>query len=130
MRKQPADNHGIVGPVSAEVLSVGAYSRAVKTVYNADTTALRTQLEALRHAIDALGLSSEQRDVVEQSVAGLRKATDPVVGDKEKATTHLRSLCDKLKMVGGLVGDAAAIVTPIRQIAEALQVPLHAIGIG
>lgn len=125
-----SENHGIVAhTVSADVMAVGEGARATKTVHAENSEALRAQVEALRAAIDALKLPSPQRNALEEDVAGLSEAAGPKP-ESDKARTHLRSICDKLKMVGIATRDVAALAKSVRSIANMLQIPLHFLGMG
>jgi hypothetical protein len=123
-------NRGIIAhTVSADVMAVGEGARATKTVHAENTEALRARAKALWTAVDALKLPLPQRNALEEDVTGLSEAAGPKP-DSDKARTHLRSICDKLKMVGIAVRDVAALAEPVRDIANLLQIPLHFVGLG
>jgi hypothetical protein len=125
-----SENRGIVAhTVSADVMAVGKGARATKTVHAENDEALRAQVDALRAAIDALKLSSPQRKALEEDVAGLSEAAGPKP-ESDKARTHLRSICDKLKMVGIATRDVVGLAESMRRIANMLQIPLHFLGMG
>jgi len=130
MPNNSSENRGIVAhTVSADVMAVGEGAHAIKTVHAENGEALRAQVDALRAAIDALNLPSPQRTALEEDVAGLSEAAGPKP-DSDKARTHLRSICDKLKMVGIATRDVAGLVESMRRIANILLIPLHFLGIG
>jgi len=124
-------NEGIQGSVYADVVAVGHGAQAVKTVTSAaDVKQIELALSDLRRAIHALSLNPAAKEAVEGDLKQLEDAAVKPAADHGKAASALESLTGKLKMVGVVVGQAAAIAEPIKKILGYLKLSLGTIGLG
>jgi hypothetical protein len=118
-------NEGIQAKtVQAEVLAVGRGARAIKSVAAGDAEALAQAIAQLREAIAGLGLQPAAREVLERDVSALAEDVQSGGTDGGKAESRLRGIADKLKMVGVVLGDVAALAEPVTKIAGLLRIPL------
>jgi hypothetical protein len=119
-------NTGIqANTVTADVLAVGDHARASKVVNSgAASPELLDSLAALRAAIAAMPLAPPAKAALEEEVVHLDKAA----AGKDTPPAHVQgvlgNIVGKLKMVGVLMSDAAAIAGPLKKIATLFGVPI------
>jgi hypothetical protein len=118
--KRSQVNQGIqANTVTADVLAVGSHATAHKTVGAApqqeEVSRLVAQLSA---GLAALNLQSHAKKAVEADVNSLHAATQAPQPQPERVAAIMENLTGKLKMIGVLVSEAAAVGEPLRKIAE------------
>lgn len=123
-------NEGIQATtVNAEVLAVGRNATASKTTYGADNQSQLAQAVAqLNKALDALQLQPHARAAIEEDLTRLRAAVEKKQG-ADRVGEILQGISGKLKMVGVVLAQAAALGDPMTRIAQLLQVPLRLLGL-
>lgn len=125
-------NYGIHagGDVHADVLAVGDGAQATKNVGSIPPSDVLHAIEQLQRGLADLKLQPQARQILDEDLTGLATAARGDKPDGQKAASHLKGVVDKLKMVGVVLGDVAALVEPVRKIAEALRIPLASLGVG
>jgi hypothetical protein len=117
-------NEGIQGNVHADVLAVGRGAQATKHIGGLWSDEMQKAITELRGGFDRIGLEPAARKVLEDDVTGLVAATQRSDPDHQKAQQHLKGIADKLKMVGIMLSDVAALAEPVKKIAEIIRLPL------
>lgn len=117
-------NEGIQGNVHAEVVAVGRQARATKYAGAVPIEDMRQAIAQLRAAIGGIGLPPPALKVLDNDLTGLDAAAQSDRPDRQKTEAHLTGIADKLKMVGIVLADVAALAEPARKIAELVRIPL------
>jgi hypothetical protein len=123
-------NQGIQATaVNADVLAVGLNATASKTVYGGDQHAQVAQaVSQLVKALDALQLQANAKAAIAEDVTNLRAAVEKGPS-ADRVGGILQSLAGKLRMVGIVLTQAAALSEPVTKIASLLRIPLHLLGL-
>jgi hypothetical protein len=126
-----AENQGIqANTVTAEVLAVGASATAHKQVTMGATPQEFLQAVAqLRSALEGLTLPAPAKHVLADDIKALTAAISSAKPDSANVQSHLKSLSDKLKMVGLVMKDVTQLWEPAKKIAELAMIPLHLVGL-
>jgi hypothetical protein len=124
-------NQGIqANKVTAEVLAVGVRATAHKEVTKEATPQELLQAVAqLRNAFEGLTLPVPAKQVLADDIKALTAATSTAKPDSANIQSHLKSLSDKLKMVGLVMKDVTQLWEPAKKIAELAMIPLHLVGL-
>lgn len=124
-RARSASNSGIqANNVTADVMAVGAGSTATKVVHSGATDAdLVAFLRELRGSIAQLPLQQPAKEELADDMVKLETATRAKETRPEQVSGILSSIVGKLKMVGVVLADAAAIAEPIKKIAGLFGLP-------
>jgi hypothetical protein len=119
-------NEGIQAQtVQADVMAVGRGASASKHVESVDGTALQQAVADLRTAVAQLMLAAPAKQALDEDVNEIERAVGPPAPNRDKAAQHLEKLGGKLKMVGQVMDQVAALRDPAMRIADLLQLPLH-----
>jgi hypothetical protein len=126
-----AGNQGIqANTVSAEVLAVGTRATAHKQMtVGATPQELLQAVAQLRSALEGLTLPAPAKQVLADDIKALTAATSAAKPDGADIQSHLKSLSDKLKMVGLVMKDVTGLWEPAKKIAELAMIPLHLVGL-
>jgi hypothetical protein len=128
--RRSAENSGIqANNVTADVLAVGTGARAVKTVHaGADAAQLQRLIAELRNGFSQLSLQPQAHAALAEDIASLDQAAKDAAQNKpvrpESVSPILSSIVGKLKMVGVVLGDVAALAEPVKKIVGLLGIPL------
>jgi len=123
-------NEGIqADTVNADVLAVGRNATASKITYGTDNQAQLAQAVAqLVRALDALKLQVHAKEAIDEDLKNLRAAVEKAPS-ADRVGGILQNITGKLKMVGVILGQAAALSEPVTRIASLLKIPLHLLGL-
>ena len=83
----------------------------------------------MRSALEGLTLPVTAKQVLADDIKGLTAATSAAKPDADNIQSHLKSLSDKLKMVGLVMKDITELWEPAKKIAELASIPLHLMGL-
>jgi len=130
-RHDTAGNQGIqANTVTADALAVGTHATATKQVTIGETPqAFLQAIAQLRSALDGLGLPAPAKHVLADDIEKLTAATTTPKPDSARIQSHLKSFCDKLRMVGVVIKDVTELWEPVKKIAERAIIPLHLLGL-
>jgi hypothetical protein len=117
-------NEGIQGNVKAEVIAVGRHAQATKVTSASSANGIHQAILELRSAIGKIDLLPEARTLLDKDLSELAGATGSKEPDRGKAESCLKGIADKLKMVGIVLRDVAALAEPAKKIAELIGVTL------
>jgi hypothetical protein len=126
-----AGNQGIqANAVTADVLAVGRNATAHKQVtMGATPQELLQAVAQLRSALEGLALPGPAKQVLADDIKALTAATSAAKPNSANIQLHLKSLSDKLKMVGLVMKDVTQLWEPAENIAKLAMIPLHLVGL-
>ena len=130
-RKRDSHNEGIQGNVQAEVVAAGHGAKATKNVYtgSVNQAGLDSVLSELTKAIGALELPTLAADTLKKDVEELEDAARKPEPNRDRVKSVLESLSGKLKMVGVVLTETAALGAPLLKIAKLFQIQLTPFGL-
>ena len=123
-------NQGIQATtVNADVLAVGRNATASKTVLGGDQHAQLAQaVSQLVTALNRLQLQARAKAAIAEDLTNLRAAVE-TGPSADRVGGILQSLSGKLRMVGVVLTQVAALSDPVTKIAGLLKIPLHLLGL-
>lgn len=122
-------NEGIqADTVRAGVLAVGRNAQAIKNVADRSAwDAALAQFFEFERAMQVCVPAGPARDVLESDIGDLKRAIESK--KPEQLTTTVSHINGKLKMIGIVLKDVAALAEPITAICSVLQIPLKLLGL-
>jgi hypothetical protein len=119
-------NEGIqANNVTADILAVGRGAKAIKIVRSAaEAHELIKAIRELQQGLDELNLNPTAREVVEEDITELENIVILKHPDPEEIERLLKSMANKLKMVGVILAEVIALSTPISKIVKILGLSL------
>lgn len=120
------DNYGIqANNVTADVMAVGAGAKASKVIRSSGSQGeIQALISELHERLAQLPLQPAAKESLGEELNALKEAASNSQPQPDRVGGILRNLSGKLKMVGVLLTDSAALAEPIKKIASIFGVPV------
>ncbi|WP_143134626.1 hypothetical protein [Burkholderia ubonensis] len=123
-------NYGVqASSVNAENLAVGPNSIASTNVGGVRTSDLLKEVELLRQGLNAAGIHPQAQQLLAGDISALSNSLTVDKPDSVLIEGHLKGFIEKLRTIGVVLGDFTEIIGPLKTIADALRIPLAALGL-